>query len=232
MIGSMRFTLFLLIGLLLLFALPTFAEDAKPSDAKTEDKALYIAPAEHGWTIDAISVDADDLLTSFAAKTHLQVIVDDTVKRQITMHILDKPALDVLNVIVDAYGLSMANEDGVYMISEGLPNSPSSYLRSDIASVTTRYVSPGQALQMLPVFLQGLVKIDADRNALVLSGPEPMLEKFRQDVARFDTPPAQIMLDVNVVEFSNDDSNTFSALLGKSNGKFGLSTDSLTGQLS
>ena len=182
---------------------------------RPEEQSLQIVPTAHGWTIHAVGVDADELLTSFAAKAQLQILIDDTVKRQITINLLDKPALDVLNIIVDAYGFSMAEVDGVYFISEGIPNSPSSYLLSDIVSVTTKYVAPSQAVQLLPVFLQGQVKINADRNAVVLSGPKPVLDKFRQDVEQFDTPAAQIMLDVNVVEITEDNNTTFSSLLGQ-----------------
>jgi len=57
-----------------------------------------------------------------------------------------------------------------------------------------------------------------------------VLEKFRQDVAKFDIPAAQIMLNVDVVEFTNMDTDTFSALLSYDNDKFGISTDSLTGE--
>lgn len=221
-----------LLGILLLLILPACAEDAKPADDKKPDeKALQIDPSPHGWTIHAVSVDAHELLTTFAAQAHLQIIVDDTVKRQLTIHIVDKPAREVLNIIVDAYGFSYAEVDGVHIISEGIPKSPSSYLLSDIVSVTTKYVSPSQALQLLPVFLQGQVKVNTDKNSVVLSGPKPVLDKFQQDVAQFDIPAAQIMLDVNVVEFTDVNTDSFASLLGYQNGKIGVTTDSLTGQL-
>jgi len=144
----MKFALCCFIGLLLLFTLPVRAEDAKPAATKpVEIKSLQLLPTAHGWTIHAVNVDVDELFTSFAAKALLQILIDDTVKRKITIHLLDKPALDVLNIIVDAYGFSLAEVDGVYFISEGIPNSPSSYLLSDIASVTTKYVAPGHSLQ-------------------------------------------------------------------------------------
>jgi len=65
----------------------------------------------------------------------------------------------------------------------------------------------------------------------VLSGPQAVLDKFRQDVEQFDVPAAQIMLDVNVVEFTDMDTDTFAAMLGYSNANLGVTTDSLTGQL-
>lgn len=210
---------------------PEAKPDSKP-DAKAEPaKVLDIQRAPHGWSIYAINVDAHELLTSFAAVTGLPLIVDDTVKRKVTLNITDKPEAEILSVLVDAYGFSYAQVEGLHLFSEGMPRTPSSYLLSDIASVTTKYVAPAQAQQLLPIFLQQHVKVNPDQNSVVLSGPTPVLEKFRQDVAQFDVPATQIMLDVNVVEFTDVNTDTFAALLGLTNDSLGLVTDSLTGQL-
>ena len=219
----MKHIAFFILALLIVLAGTGFAEE-------TGDTALDITESPHGWTIHAVSVDAHELLTSFAAKAHLQLIVDDALKRRITIHIVDKPAMEVLKVIVDAFGFAMAEVDGLNILSEGMPRSPSSYLLSDIASVTTKYVTPSQAWALLPTFLQGEVKINTDQNAVILSGPRPVLEKFRADVGRFDIPAEQIMLNVDVVEFTNMDTDTFSALLSYDNDTFGITTDSLTGE--
>ncbi len=209
--------------------------DSKSSEAgdkeSEEEKILEIEPAPHGWTVYAVNINAHELLTTFAADAHLQLIVDDTVKRNLTINVVDKAPREVLQVIVDAYGFSWAEVEGVHIISEGMPRTPSSYLLSDIASVTTKYVAPHQAQKLFPLFLQGHIKVNTDQNAVVLSGPQAVLDKFREDVEQFDVPAAQIMLDVNVVEFTNVDTDTFAAMLGYSNANLGITTDSLTGQL-
>ncbi len=206
-------------------------EEKEEDEEEKEEKVLEIEPSPQGWTLHAINIDAHELLTTFAAEAHLPLIVDDTVKRKLTINIVDKPEREVLQVIVDAYGFSWAEVEGVHIVSEGMPRTPSSYLLSDIASVTTKYVSPAQAKQLFPLFLQGHIKVNTDQNAVVLSGPQPVLDKFREDVAQFDIPATQIMLDVNVVEFTDMDTDTFAAMLGYSNANLGVTTDSLTGQL-
>lgn len=218
------------------------ARTAPPANGGGRSPAAPVAPlaagpavceitrSPHGWTLHAVDVDAHQLLTEFAAAAQLPLVVDDTVRRRLTIHLSDKPAAEVLNLIVAAYGFSWAEVDGVNLVSEGMPRNPSSYLLSDIASVTTQYVAPSQARQLLPVFLQGDVALNTDQNSVVLSGPAPLLAKFRQDVAQFDVPARQIMLDVNVVEFTDTDLDSFVAMLGWSNARLGLTTDSLTGQ--
>lgn len=190
-----------------------------------------IERAPRGWTVHAVSVDAHELLTMFAAQARLPLLVDDTVKRRITVHLANKTSDEILSTIVDAYGFSWAQVDGVHIISEGMPKTPSSYLLSDIASVTTKYVAPAQAKQLLPIFLQQHVMVNTDQNAVVLSGPKPVLDKFREDVAQFDVPATQIMLDVTIVEFTDVNTDNFAAFLAHSNANLGVTTDSLTGQL-
>jgi len=207
------------------------ADDEEGEAEDEEEKILEIEPAPHGWTVYAVNINAHELLITFAADAHLPLIVDDTVKRNLTINVVDKTPREVLQVIVDAYGFSWAEVEGVHIISEGMPRTPSSYLLSDIASVTTKYVAPGQAQKLFPLFLQSHIKVNTDQNALVLSGPRAVLDKFREDVAQFDVPAAQIMLDVNVVEFTDVDTDTFAAMLGYSNANLGITTDSLTGQL-
>ncbi|MCD6351745.1 MAG: type II secretion system protein GspD [Armatimonadetes bacterium] len=198
---------------------------------KEEEPQVTITPTEHGWTLHAVNADAHEVLTSFAREAGLKLIVDDTVKRKLTIHILDRPAAKVIDLIVDAYGLSLGEVNGVQIISEGMPKNPSSYLLSEIASVTTKYVAPAQAQKLLPVFLQGHVRVNTDGNAVVLSGPRAVLEKFRDDVHQFDVPAKQVMLDVLVVEFTDMDADSFMASLGVSNSRVGVYTDSLTGNL-
>jgi len=227
------FIAFFVLALVLMLSGAGFTEgngNNSKDNGATSEPILEITESERGWTIHAVSIDAHELLTTFAARAHLQLIVDDALKRRITLNIVDKPPLEVLKVIVDAYGFAWAEVDGLNILSEGMPRSPSSYLLSDIASVTTKYVTPSQAWSLLPTFLQGEVKINTDQNAVILSGPAPVLEKFRQDVARFDIPAAQIMLNVDVVEFTNIDTDTFSAMLSYDNARAGISTDSLTGE--
>ncbi|MDH4179706.1 MAG: hypothetical protein OEV33_04290, partial [Armatimonadota bacterium] len=125
--------------------------------------------------------------------------------RKVTVHLTGKSPREVLNYIVSAYGFSAGEVNGVHMISEGIPRKPSSYLLSDIKSIPTQYVQASNAKSLLPVFLQDHVKVNYEQNAVVLSAPTDVLEKFDQDIQQFDVPAAQIMLEILVVEFSDWD---------------------------
>jgi type II secretory pathway component GspD/PulD (secretin) len=202
-----------------------------PAEDK-EELSLSITVEDGMVSVFAVSADAHDVLRQLAHETNLPIIVDDTVDRTITLNLVNQKPRDVLATIVDTYGLSFAEVDGIFIFSEGIPNSPSSYLLSDIGSYTTQYVSAAQARDLMPAFLTRYVKTNAAQNALVLSAPEAVLRRFREDIEQFDRPAAQIMLDVLVVEFTDVDSDEFMARIGWDNASLGVRTDSLTGDLS
>jgi len=203
------------------------ADEAKPGDS-----SISITADERGVSLFAVNADAHQLLSELARQTGLPIIVDDTVDRKITLNLVAKQPREILDTIVDTYGLSFAEVDGISIFSEGIPNSPSSYLLSSIGSYTTQYVSAAQARELMPAFLTKYVKANASQNAVVLSAPEAVLRRFQEDIEQFDQPPAQIMLDVLVVEFTDIDTDTFATQIGWSNNRLGLAVDSLTGDLS
>lgn len=151
----------------------------------------------------AVAVDAQTLLTALADKANLPIVIDGTVSRRLTVNIIDKPAAQIVKDIASAYGLAVANVNGTTMISEGIPRTPASYLLSDIDSIRTQYVDAANARNLLPLFLQDYVKVNSEQNAVVLSAPAEFLDKFRGDIAQFDIPASQILVDLLLIELTD-----------------------------
>ncbi len=180
----------------------------------------------------AVAVDAQELFTAIADKANLRLVVDDTVSRSITVNINDKKARQIVDDIVSAYGLSSAEVGNVVMISEGIPRSPSSYLLSDIDSIPTKYVDAANARNLLPVFLQDYVKVNAEQNAVVLSAPTEVLAKFREDIAQFDIPAAQILIELQLIELTDTTLDQLGLNLTYNNSGHGGGFDNRSGTLS
>jgi len=180
----------------------------------------------------AVSVDAPELFTAIASRADLPLLVDDSVSRRITINLKDRPAREAITDICSAYGLSVADVDGITMISEGIPRSPSSYLLSDIVSIPTKYVIASNARNLLPVFLQDYVKVNAEQNAVVLSAPAEVLDKFREDISQFDIPASQIVLDLLLVELTNTSLDEFGLSTSYLNAGQGPAIDPFRGAIS
>lgn len=189
--------------------LPVPAVTEKPEPVQPVEDSVQISVTPDGVSLFALSTDAHVLFTRLARATSLKLIVDDSIKRSVTVNFVNKPVTEILAGIVAAYGLSYREVNGIYIVSEGIPTSLSSYLLSDIDAIRTQYVLAPTAKSLLPVFLQDHVKTNAEQNSVILSGPPDVLRKFRQDIAQFDIPAAQIMIDVLMVEFTDSGAREF-----------------------
>ena len=120
---------------------------------------------------------------------------------------------------------------GVIMISEGVPNGPASYLASEIATVPTQYVPADRVKTLMPTFLQNHIKMNRDQNAVVLSAPSNVIEKFRSDIAQLDVPAEQIMIEVFMIELTDSSMDDLGVELSYSQAGMGLSSNSDDGSL-
>ena len=184
-------------------AAATPAPTPTPAPVLPAKGTLEISGSANSLSVFAVSVDAAQLLTGIASRAGLKLVVDDTVSRRITISVREKPAREVIGAIAGAYGLAVADLEGVTVVSEGIPRSPSSYLLSGIDQISTKYVDASNARNLLPVFLQDYVKVNSEQNAVVLSAPNEVLRKFRSDIAGFDIPAAQILVDLLLVELTD-----------------------------
>jgi type II secretory pathway component GspD/PulD (secretin) len=205
---------------------------AGAGDAADTDPRPIVEVGPQGVSVYAVRQDVHAVLTEIARKTGFPVIVDDTVKGVVTVNFRNRKVTEILEAVAATYGFACREQDGVFVVTEGLPAHVSSYLLSDIARVTPNYIPAGDAEQLLPVFLQDYTAASATQNSVVLSAPPEILEKFRGDVERFDIPAAQIMIDVLMVEYTEDNSDEFWATLGWSDAVRGASTNSATGDMS
>jgi type II secretory pathway component GspD/PulD (secretin) len=205
---------------------------AKPAgDVLPARGAYHITGDANAISVFAVSVDAQELFTAIATKANLPVIVDGVVSRRITVNVTKRTARQTVTDICSAYGLSVADVEGVTMISDGIPNSPSSYLLSDISMIPTKYVIAAAARNLLPVFLQDYVKINAEQNAVVLSAPTEVLAKFKEDIAQFDIPASQIVVELLLVELTKASLDQFSFPISYLNAGQGPAIDPSNGTI-
>lgn len=199
---------------------------AAPNSVLPERGTYRIEGGAENMSVYAVGVDAAELLTAIASKAGLPLLVDDAVARKLTVSIAGRPARQIVADISSAYGLGIGEIENTLMISEGIPRSAGSYVLSQIESVPTKYVDASNARNLLPVFLQDYVKVNSEQNSVVLSAPRDVLDKFRSDIARFDTPASQILVDLLVVELTDTTLDQLSFALGFGNAGRGLFYDS------
>jgi type II secretory pathway component GspD/PulD (secretin) len=196
---------------------PSVEIKAQTSEPEKKEESVQIDVGTDGISLFATDADAHELFIKLAKASGLKIIIDDTVKRTVTANLVNRKATDIIKNIASAYGLAAKQVDGIFLISDGIPKTPSSYLLSDIEAVQTQYVLAPTAKSLLPIFLQDHVKTSQEQNAVILSAPEDVLKKFREDIKQFDIPATQIMIEVLMVEFSDSSASEFAASLEWSN---------------
>ncbi|MEI7832583.1 MAG: hypothetical protein WCJ56_05240 [bacterium] len=160
-----------------------------------------------GDLVDVVAVKADikKVISELALKCNISVAVHDGVNHNISINLLKRAPMEVLQGITAGYGLALSQDNGVFMISEGAPADLSTYQRSSTASFPMKYLRASDAKTLLPSFLFLYIRDNPLQNAVVVTAPSQLIDKVGRDLKVLDTPPAMVMIECAVVELSNAD---------------------------
>jgi len=120
--------------------------------------------------------------------------------------------------------------DGGYVLAEGVEKA-AGYGASARRTIPLHHLRAGEALDLLPNFLLGYMHPDEESNALVVAGPEWMLERVASDLAKLDTPAPQVSVDVTVVEYTSAAALQQAISAGGLLGDWGVAVDTIAGEL-
>ncbi len=178
------------------------------SSVKTDtEKKLEVSVTDGKVSVTALKADFHELIAEIAKKTGISVAVDDgqgqKLKHDVSMVIQNAPVEEVIRTIASGYGLALSEDNGLYMISEGVPNDLATYRLSGTRSFPMQNIKAQVASGLLPTFLFSYLHVNSEQNAVVVSAPTQMLDKIGQDLARVDIAAPQIMIEALAVEFSD-----------------------------
>lgn len=177
--------------------------DTAKVDKAEKVEELFVEHEAGRVSVRAVNVDIQRLLGEIAAKTGVNLAVDDHVKAKVSLNLMDQTPDGLLRTIASAYGLALSEVEGVYMFSRGVPQDLAAYRLSGTASFPLRYTRAQVASGLLPTFLYSYLHVNEEQNAVVVTAPQQMLDKIRSDLAAVDVAPPQILIEVIAVEFTN-----------------------------
>jgi len=178
-------------------------EAAGSADAAESEAEITVEETDGLVSVTAVQADLHDLLGKIAQVTDANLAVDDAVEAQVSLHLRDLSVDQLLHAIASAYGLALAQVDGVYMFSSGVPQDLAAYRLSGTASFPLRYTRAEAASGLLPTFLYSYLHVNDEQNAIVVTAPQQMLDKIQSDLQAVDTAPPQILIEAIAVEFTN-----------------------------
>ena len=163
--------------------------------------ALEVTPGAEGrLTVHALNADLGQIVEAVAAAGGVRAAVSDEVQRHGSLALADTDAQSVFRALARAYGLSLDRREGLYVFSEGTPESVGAYGGSASAIFPVQHMPAEDALELLPDFLLRYVRVDRSHNALAMTGPPQLLAKLGATLQRVDLPQPQIELRPLLVE--------------------------------
>ncbi len=169
--------------------------------AEAGRSSLSVTADEEGrLSVHALNSPLGDVLRAISERNGIQIAVRGGANYRASMALKNASPAAVMRAIARAYGLSVRAVGGIYYVTEGLPTEVDAYWAAPTAVFRLQHTPVDVALNILPDFLLRYVHADAEQNALVATGPPPLLDKLDEDLRTIDRPQPQIELSALLVE--------------------------------
>lgn len=174
-------------------------------------QALQVTGEPGRGSVYALNADIHTLFEALAEVSQTPIVVDEKVQHLVSAYLPNLPVDAMVHRLAAAYGLSVRKAGNAYLIGETLERELVAYNLGVTERLPLKFLSPEQALLLLPNFLLRYVHADAEHNALMVTGPPEMVEKLRQDLTRIDLPAPQVQVEAVAVQV-NDSAELMQAL--------------------
>jgi type II secretory pathway component GspD/PulD (secretin) len=172
-----------------------------------------------------IFYDADvrEILQTMAAQCFVNVIADETVHGILSVELEEVPLEEAMRRVLAPFGLTYRWMDGYYLVGSARPDNPSFPLLTETELYRPGFIKAADVPKLMSTFYEPYMRVDTDQNAVALTASPELIERMKEDLAKVDRPPRQVMIDAFVTEVSTD----VSKALGIS---WGLTGDKKDGQ--
>ena len=180
----------------------------------TEQASSLLALPTTPVSDEFIETDAVEAIQSIAAQARVTVILDENISGTVTASINNESFADAIQKICLPLGLHMRLRGNQLLISDG---DPESYLFSLVAqrlSYEPLHATPDELSKLLPEQLLRYVRIANARNMLIIEAPEDIARRIYSELAQYDQPVPQVVLEAMVVVISPDSGFQFGADFG------------------
>ncbi|MEO0097146.1 MAG: hypothetical protein ABIK78_03505 [candidate division WOR-3 bacterium] len=148
--------------------------------------------------------ELNQVLKEISDQVGIPIITDGTVSGTITIEIKDLPLEECLKRILFPLGFSFKKLNGYYLVGSGKPEYSSFTLLSTCEIIRPNYLKAKDIFGLISDFYKPYVKLNDEINALVITAPNQVIEKFKEDLKNIDKPPKQVLIEALVTEISSD----------------------------
>ncbi|MBZ0265114.1 type II and III secretion system protein [bacterium] len=153
--------------------------------------------------------DLRTALSDISLETGVKILIDPLVQGYITGDYESTPLERVLSDILIPNGYSFRKFDDYYLVADASPLSPAFRKLAVTKKIELKYLKTDQLRQVLPDHYNEYVQFDISSNAIVISAPPEIIVSFEEDLCKLDILPTQFLIEVEVVELTEEAQRIF-----------------------
>jgi len=165
--------------------------ESQPADGPTVTNVFY-------------ETDVRQALADISAQTGVSIVPDAFVGGYVTVEFNDTPLELALERLLYPLGFTYRKIKDYYLVGSSSVDSPSFLLLSETRRIRPRFLSCEEVKKLISTNYEKYIRFDPAANALTITAPRSVIDKFEEDVARIDRPRAKVMIEALVVEMSSE----------------------------
>lgn len=151
-----------------------------------------------------IETDIIDALLELSLLTGVSIITDDSIEGVVSINFFDKSIDEAISAIIAPGNYGYKKMDSFIYVGSQSPASPSFHLLSQTCTYKPTYIQPTQIVELLTPYYQQYVNFYEGHDHISIVAPESIQDRIQQDLRVFDKPPRQILLEMSIVEVSEE----------------------------
>lgn len=196
----MRFPLFFLLAFFLF--IPSINTGAQITSSQPE--SLDVIEEQPLITNVFYETDIREALAAISSQSGINIIPDQTVSGFISIELTDVPFEECLRRLLAPLGFTFRKMIGYYLVGSATPDNPSFSLLSTLELIVPNYIKAADVPKLLSSFYDPFIKVNAENNTLAITASPEIIQRIKQDLAKIDVPPRQVMIEAVVTEFSKE----------------------------
>jgi type II secretory pathway component GspD/PulD (secretin) len=207
---------------------------APPSPETPDDlpSELEVSADEGLLWLRAVNAKLEEVASAIGREAGFPVSAPPDDDLRVSAYLHDISPVKALDAVATGCGLcARATPDGGWVVAEPTETA-GGYSASSSRTIDLHYLRAVDALDLLPNFLLRYLHADEQSNSIVVTGPDCLLDRVEEDLAKLDTPPPEVSIEAVAVEYTSAQALARALYLEHFSGDFAASLGSATGDLS
>jgi TonB family protein len=152
-----------------------------------------------------VETDLREALRDISAQTGAKIVPDESVKGTVSMELKKVRLEDALQLVLSRgnYFFRLMPE-GYYLVGACTPDSPSFNQLSVTEYFQPNYLKVKELQSLLSQYYAPYIHVNDDVNTVTITASPDVVKRVKEDLAKFDRAPRQVMIEALVIEISED----------------------------